>query len=417
MGFFKDLIQRLRGKDNESRVRRLDQRVDELKSQARSLEDKAKNISTKPVESWYKLSDRKNYTNVVRISFEPRKFKEVVTMKRLQEMREEEERKRIQRLKQNVNRTFNRIDALLENEKIDEASSLHAGIASAVKELDDSNLNTVYRSYKSKFSDIRDRIRKREIQRRIEEENRRKEILRRQEEEKERQRQAEIRQKEREEAERNRRQREAREYEERLKRQAEEESRKKEQLKSLVTRKKTDWQDFITYLQLNRVVYFYHFTDVENLRSIKRLGGLYSWKYCVENDIIIPSPGGDSTSRNLDKRHGLEDYVRLSFCDDHPMAYKKHKRDGSQLVLLKIKIEVAAFEHTLFSDINATDNNHTNGGTIRHLKMVDIRATQRHFVRNTDPDFKLHQAECMVKTFVPIDYIVNIDYPDYIYFS
>ena len=48
MGFFKDLIQRLRGKDNESRVRRLDQRVDELKSQARSFEDKAKNISTNP---------------------------------------------------------------------------------------------------------------------------------------------------------------------------------------------------------------------------------------------------------------------------------------------------------------------------------------------------------------------------------
>lgn len=410
MGFLKDLIQRIRGKDSESRTRRLEQRAYELKSQAQSLDNKAKNIKPKSVDSWYTLSDRKNYTNVVKISFEPRKFKEVVTMKRLQEIREEEERKRIEKLRQNVATSLKKIDSLLENEKADQASNLISRISSSVKELNDKAFNAELSSCKKKLTEVRERIRQKEIQRQIEEERRRQEELRRRQEEEERRRQAEIRRWEQEEAERIRREKEAREYEERLQQKQEEQSREKERLKSLVTRKKSDWMDFINYLKLNHVMYFYHFTDEENLRSIKRFGGLYSWKYCEDHDIRIPNPGGDSDSRRYDVRHGLQDYVRLSFCPDHPMAWRK-KQEGSKLVLLKIKIDVAAFEGTLFSDINAADSNHTHGGSFDHLKMVNISATKMRYVRRDDPCFKQHQAECMIKTFLPIEYIVNIDHP------
>ena len=413
MGFLKDLIQKLRGKDSESRTRRLEKRVIELKSQAESLDKQAKKVTVKPIKSWYTLSERKDYNDVVRISFEPHKFREVVTMKRLQIIREEEERKRIERLRQKVDSALNKIDSLLDNEKADQASDLISRISSSVKELNDSAFNAKFSSCKKKLSEVRGLIRQKEIQRQIEEERRLQEELRRRQEEEERRRQAEIRRREQEEAERIRREREAREYEERLEREQEEQAKEKERLKSLVTRKKPDWNEFLTYLQLNRVNYFYHFTDKDNLQLIKRFGGLYSWKYCMDHDIRIPNPGGDSDSRRYDTKHGLQDYVHLSFCSDHPMAWRK-KQEGSTLVLLRIKIDVAAFEGTLFSDINAADFSHTHGGSLDHLKKVNIRATKMHYVSRNDPCFKEHQAECMVKTFLPIEYIENIDHPDYI---
>ena len=57
----------------------------------------------------------------------------------------------------------------------------------------------------------------------------------------------------------------------------------------------------------------YHFTDKENLNSIKENGGLFSWKYMIEKGIDIPSPGGDRLSRNLDSNKHIENYVKLSF--------------------------------------------------------------------------------------------------------
>ena len=88
------------------------------------------------------------------------------------------------------------------------------------------------------------------------------------------------------------------------------------------------------------------------------------------------------------------------------------KQRGSDLVLLKIKNDVALFSDTLFSDINVADGGHHHGGSFRDLQNVDIRATRRHYVRKDDPDFKKHQAEVMVKTFIPLEYIVNINNPE-----
>ena len=171
---------------------------------------------------------------------------------------------------------------------------------------------------------------------------------------------------------------------------------------------KTDHIDVRNHLSANKISYLYHFTDRRNLDSIRRYGGLYSWKYCLDHNIIIAFPGGNDDSRNNDRRYQLEDYVRLSFCDDHPMK-KRLLDSGYDLVLLKIKTDVAELETTLFSDINATDNNCIFGGSIENLKAVDFYATQCHFLKNSDPLFKKHQAEVLVKTFIPIDKIVNID--------
>ena len=153
--------------------------------------------------------------------------------------------------------------------------------------------------------------------------------------------------------------------------------------------------------------------DESNLDSIRKYVGLLSWKSCNTYGVDIPSPGGDLQSRQLDMKYDLQDYVRLSFCEDHPMAYR-HKKDGKRLVLLKIKTDVALWERTLFSDINATDSNHHVGGTLYDLKRVNFVAVKKTYVSRDDNDFKHHQAEILVKTVIPKEFIVNLDNPEYI---
>lgn len=175
---------------------------------------------------------------------------------------------------------------------------------------------------------------------------------------------------------------------------------------------KENKEEILKYLKNNNVDYFYHFTDVSNIPNIKKYGGLFSWDYIKKEGLDVAKQGGDEMSKSLDKKYNLEDYVRISFCKDHPMAYIcKTKRDMN-LVLLKIKIDVATLEDTRFSDINATSNGHKEGPTFEDLKRVDIMATRKSYLKNTDPDFARHQAEVMVKRHIPIEYIINIDNPE-----
>ena len=173
---------------------------------------------------------------------------------------------------------------------------------------------------------------------------------------------------------------------------------------------KSDKETIINLLRNNGINCFYHFTARDNVALIKQHGGLYSWWSLKQKNIKVPFLGGEGFGQQLDVRHGLQDYVRLSFCDDHPMIFK-HQQNGIDLVLLKIDIEVATWKDSLFSDINATDNNHHHGGNISDLRMVDFNAVKRNFVSRDDDDFKPHQAEVMVKTFIPAKYIINLDSP------
>jgi hypothetical protein len=84
-------------------------------------------------------------------------------------------------------------------------------------------------------------------------------------------------------------------------------------------------------------------------------------------------------------------------------------QQGYNLVVLEVSCEVAFFENTRFSDINATDNGHLEGASLKDLKRVRFSATKKKHLRKDDPDFKFQQAEVMVKTWIPIEYITNIN--------
>ena len=327
------------------------------------------------------------------------------TLSALKAKRIEKEKARIKAAEDSVRYKLGEAKAHIQTESVNAATTCLANAYSVLKALKNAVLWDDYRQLQRDLLSLRDTLRAREIERQEAEKIAREEQERkRREEEAERQKRflAEQKRIEIEKA------REAKKYEAQLKTKEEKERQEKNKLESLTSILKDDASEIKRVLETNNIVCFYHFTSRLNLQSIKNHGGLYSWKYSEKNKIVIHVPGGDAQSLALDSLHGLEDYVRLSFCNDHPMAYRLRDKD---LVLLKIKIDVALLKGTMFSDINATALQHHHGGKLSDLNRVDFRAVKRNYVSRNDDDFAPHQAEVLVKTFIPLKFIMNIDNP------
>lgn len=402
MGFFDRILNLFsRSRRQKERIEKISRRIEELSQSSEANKEKSKTIQKKqfsvPSITYHKPK-RKDIA-----VFTPRQFGDITKMSFFIKKREEEHKKYIETLKVQITTLFPLIEKSISNEDISSATRQLKQCLPLLREVKDEQLWSQYRKLEESVKELREILLQREIAK--------KEAERKAREEAERQRKlAEERERKRIEQERLEKERRAKEQEERLRAEQQQKQAEIDRLSNLVTRKKADAESIRTYLSTNHVYQFYHFTDRRNIPKIKEMGGLYSWSYCEDHDIRIPNPGGDDQSRELDRRYGLQDFVRLSFCDDHPMAYRK-QQEGADLVLLVIDVEVATFLETLFSDMNATDVRHNHGDNLEALKRVDIDATKQSYVRNTSPSFKPHQAECMIKTFIPIKYIKNIDNP------
>lgn len=219
----------------------------------------------------------------------------------------------------------------------------------------------------------------------------------------------------------NRRQQEERIRKERIRREQEEqrlkrlkEQRKKAAQEELIRHTKEYKSDMAEISELFKekgVIYLYHFTSEKNLQSIRDNGGLFSWDYCERNNITIPDQGGNSDSKALDRGKGWQDYVRLSFCEIHPMALKL-KYAGKKMKKLLVKIDVAYFKTTIFTNMNATDNMCKHGESCTFLQTkVNFKDTNAGYPIEDTTIKKHKQAEIMIKRYIPIEYIVNIDNP------
>ena len=176
--------------------------------------------------------------------------------------------------------------------------------------------------------------------------------------------------------------------------------------------KKSNWLEFKAVLDEHKIVKLYHFTDRDNLESIIKNGGLYSWMDCERKGIKINKPGGSPVSRQLNSGRNLEDYVRVSFTTQHPMMYVAMK-DGriSNPVILEIDPEVIYWNETLYANLNAAK--HTIkpiiGPTLSDFKQIHFQSVKvrTHFdlPEEEQPYF---QAEVLVKNFIPLEYIKNI---------
>ena len=173
---------------------------------------------------------------------------------------------------------------------------------------------------------------------------------------------------------------------------------------------KTKSEEYKEIIARERISKLYHFTDRDNLDSIITAGGLYSWADCDANSITIAKPGGDDTSRSLDRRDGLQHFVRLSLCHDHPMKYVA-MNDGriDNPVLLEISPEVIYWSETRYADRNATKNGAQIGNDIDDFEEIhfsSVRASNQFDLPEEEKEF--YQAEVLVKNFIPLEYILNI---------
>lgn len=359
---------------------------------------------TQSSTDWYFINIPQESNQRTSEIFHAKNLGELPTLKSLKDERLKKEVYKLQLLKEEVLALLKNAENHIAHSKADKAQQSLCSANSKIVRVKDAFVKQRYIQIQNSLTELEYRLEQERLARLAEKQKQEAEEKRKREEtakriKKEQERQAaEERRKKLEEADR-------RAAEARKKEQAEQ--LEKQRLEKLSADRKENWNDFYQVLTSNSIRHLYHFTDKRNIPSIKRHGGLFSWHYCQNNNITIPCQGGDYDSRELDKKYGLEDYVRLSFCDDHPMAYRLQK-SGSDIVILHIKIDVALLKDTLFSDINAADKLHTHGGGLEDLKRVNFEATKRHHVSRNDEDFKPHQAEVMVKTFVPLKYIENI---------
>lgn len=173
---------------------------------------------------------------------------------------------------------------------------------------------------------------------------------------------------------------------------------------------KNDASLILEELREHGITKFYHFTDRDNLQSIVDNGGLYSWYYCEQNNIQIAKPGGNYDSRQLDRRDGHHNYVRVSFTRNHPMMYVALNEGRiSNPVILEISLDVAAEDSTLFSDRNAVKNGAKIGGTLSDLRNIHFSTVKARTHFDVDEDERMYfQAELLVREFIPLSMITNI---------
>lgn len=172
---------------------------------------------------------------------------------------------------------------------------------------------------------------------------------------------------------------------------------------------KSNWQLYVNVILNNGIEYLYHFTDIANIDLIKQTQGLYSWAYCDSHKITIPRPGGDELSRNLDKRKGTENYVRLSFCKNHPMEYVA-KKESRIINSVKLLCDTDLIYHvgTKYCNMNATKNEAIISDSIEYFKNINFGVCKRNYFDLTPIEKSQYQSEVLVFEHVPMKYIYNL---------
>lgn len=173
---------------------------------------------------------------------------------------------------------------------------------------------------------------------------------------------------------------------------------------------KNNYDEFKKLIEQHHITTLYHFTDRENLESIIKNGGLYSWADCEQKGISISKPGGSMGSRDLDRRDNLQNFVRVSFVREHPMMYVAMNEGRiSNPVILEIDPEVIYWQDSLYADRNATKNGALVGSSIDDFSQLHFNSfkAKKHFDLDADEQ-KFYQAEVLVKNHIPLQFIKNI---------
>src|SRR5712692_6912280 len=169
-----------------------------------------------------------------------------------------------------------------------------------------------------------------------------------------------------------------------------------------------DAQAILTRLQQERITALYHFTSVENLSSICQMGALFS-KQILEDQGLLSTlvTGGNPLSHSLDRHQSNWDKVSLNFTPHTPMAYNKKR--AQHLCFFLINPEVAAWLDVVFTDSNATKNDHKRGQGLIGLNTVQFNVI--HAIPFSVNDWhRFVQAEVLIPHSIPLPYVTEIGF-------
>lgn len=175
--------------------------------------------------------------------------------------------------------------------------------------------------------------------------------------------------------------------------------------------KKENWEEIQKFIESKNIQCLFHFTDKANLDSIKKYRGLYSWYYCKRRGIVIPRPGGNELSRNLDFRNYLGNFVRLSFIEEPPLLHRMID-DGRIVnpVIIEVDVEALYWDKTKYSNMNATTNDKdlNIGDKLEDLKKIKFKVFDYDYltILNKANEYKkYYHAEILVYEKIPIEFL------------
>jgi hypothetical protein len=174
--------------------------------------------------------------------------------------------------------------------------------------------------------------------------------------------------------------------------------------------KRKDWEKFRTVLDKWGITKLYHFTDADNIPSIKKNGGIFSYEYCLENNIHIQRRGGNELSTMLDAEKNLQNYVRLSFVKEHPMLHVA-KNDGRIIKpkILEISLDIIYLNDNLFSNQNAAKKDIVADNTFEIFSSIKFNIFNKKYIELSGSEKSFYQAEVLVLKKVPLKYITNLN--------
>lgn len=175
--------------------------------------------------------------------------------------------------------------------------------------------------------------------------------------------------------------------------------------------RRRDYKDFIQILEKHNISKFYHFTDRENIASIIKNGGLFSYGDCIKRGIRINRPGGSVLSHELDFKENLQDYVRVSLCKKHPMMFTAVQDERIlNPVILEIDTDVLFIEGNIFSDKNAVRKDSNKGKSLADFSRIHFNTVKKRSQFEVDEDEQeYYQAEVLVPHYISLNYILNIN--------
>ena len=174
--------------------------------------------------------------------------------------------------------------------------------------------------------------------------------------------------------------------------------------------RRKDYKEFKQILERYNITRFYHFTDRDNIASIIKFGGLFSYGDCIKRGIRINKPGGSELSHELDFKEILQDYVRVSLCKKHPMMFTAIQEERIvNPVILEIDTDVLFIEGNIFSDKNAVRKDSSKGNNFADFSRIHFNTIkQRSQFEVADEEQEYYQAEILVPHHIPLNYILNI---------